>query len=61
MSVRWQTFNFKKLLTKYPIIPTACHLLHSPHTGGSLQASPPVEYSKAGTSRFCFFMLESGD
>lgn len=22
---------------------------------------PPVEYSKAGTSRFCFFMLESGD
>ncbi|GLG87019.1 hypothetical protein comes_15640 [Coprococcus comes] len=42
MSVRWQTFNFKKLLTKYPIIPTACHLLHShpPHNGGSLQASP---------------------
>lgn len=22
---------------------------------------PPVEYSKAGTSRFCFFMLESDD
>ena len=43
MSVRWQTFSFKKLLTKYPIIPTACHPLHShpPLNGGSLQASPP--------------------
>lgn len=62
MSVRWQTFNFKKLLTKYPIIPTACHLLHSPHPiPGAASRRPPVEYSKAGTSKFCFFMLESGE
>ena len=42
MSVRWQTFNFKKLLTKYPIIPTACHLLHSPHPiPGAASRRPP--------------------
>lgn len=28
---------------------------------GAASRRPPVEYSKAGTSRFCFFMLESGD
>ena len=62
MSVRWQTFSFKKLLTKYPIIPTACQPLHSPHPiPGAASRRPPVEYSKAGTSRFCFFMLESGE
>lgn len=28
---------------------------------GAASRRPPVEYSKAGTSRFCFFMLESGE
>ena len=61
MSMRWQTFSFISIHTKH-FIPTACHLLHSPHPiPGQPPGVPPVEYSKAGTSRFCFFMLESGD
>lgn len=28
---------------------------------GAASRRPPVEYSKAGTSKFCFFMLESGE
>ncbi len=57
MSVRWQTFSFISIHTKH-FIPTTCHLLHSPHPipGAALQASPPVEYSKAGTSKFCFYV-----
>lgn len=33
----------------------------TPYRGQPPGVPPPVEYSKAGTSRFCFFMLESGD
>ena len=61
MSVRWQTFSFISIHTKH-FIPTTCHLLHSPHPiPGAASRRPPVEYSKAGTSKFCFFMLESGE
>ena len=62
MSVRWQTFNFKK--HPHQVSYYSYHLssppLAPPHTGAASRR-PPVEYSKAGTSRFCFFMLESGD
>lgn len=33
----------------------------TPYRGQPPGVPPPVEYSKAGTSRFCFFMLENGD
>lgn len=50
MSVRWQTFNFKKLLTKYPIIPTAWHPLHSPHPipGAASRRPPPWNTARQG-------------
>ena len=41
-------------------LPPAISSTRTPITGAASRR-PPVEYSKAGTSRFCFFMLESGD
>ena len=57
MSVRWQTFNFKKLLTKYPIIPTACHLLHSPHPiPGAASRRPPWNTARQGQVNSVFYV-----
>ena len=55
------TFNFRNIHTSTLFLLSTIPFTRTHPITGAASRRPPVEYSKAGTSRFCFFMLESGD